>query len=200
MGTCCTFNLLVNCFLKAENQTMIFMFNPCHVVNLFLIIVSLTKHSRLGEICALMVYSFAFGGWIGIIFNENEDFNAFENFIYYSEHAFASFLGPVLLSLAGRYDMMSYVKFPLPWFGFILFTLYMRYFLTPLSLLTWANLNHTLCGINNDPFYAAFDLGESYYFWSDFYLLFSCGVGNVLNFVFVLVAFKLFGQKCRNHF
>jgi hypothetical protein len=159
------------------------MFNPCHIVNLFLVIVSLRKHDRLGELCALAVYSFAFGGYIGIIFNENEGFSLFELIIYHSEHAFASWLGPLILSLSGRYYFLSYFKFPLPWFGFIIFTIYERYMLMPLSVATWANLNHALCGVDNDPFYAFFDLGASYYAWADAYLLFSCMVGYALNFV-----------------
>jgi len=195
MGVLCTFNLIMNWFLKLNSKSLIFMFNPCHVVNLFLIVISFTRHSRLGEICCMMVYSFAFGGWIGMIFNENEGFTNFEWFIYYSEHAFASFLGPVVLSLAGRYNMQSYMKFPLPWFGFNLFVFYMRWVLMPLSALTWANLNHTLCGLPNDPFFNFFDLGKMFYFWSEFYLLFSCMVGNAINLVFVTAAFKIFGSS-----
>lgn len=190
--------LIANFYYKYLSRSLIFMFNPCHVVNLFLIFICFSRHSRLGEIFALGVYSFAFGGWIGIIFSENDGLTFIELVIYYTEHAFASFLGPVLLSLAGRYGMSSYMKFPLPWFGFILFTLYMRYVLTPLSLLTWANLNHSLCGIDNDPFFKHFDLGESYYLLADLYLLFSCMVGNLLNIVIVTITLKLcscFRQK-----
>lgn len=183
MGYLCLLNLIINFHLKVQSRTLIFMFNPCHIVNLFLVIVSLRKHDRLGELCALAVYSFAFGGYIGIIFNENEGFSLFELIIYHSEHAFASWLGPLILSLSGRYYFLSYFKFPLPWFGFIIFTIYERYMLMPLSVATWANLNHALCGVDNDPFYAFFDLGASYYAWADAYLLFSCMVGYALNFV-----------------
>jgi hypothetical protein len=71
MGIICLLNLAINLYLKYESKSLIFMFNPCHVVNFFLIIVSLRSHGRLGELCALAIYSFAFGGYIGIIFNEN---------------------------------------------------------------------------------------------------------------------------------
>ena len=76
------------------------MINPCHIVNLFLVIVSMTSHGRLGEFCALATYSFAFGGYIGVIFNENEGFGFFELVVYHTEHAFASWLGPLVLSLS----------------------------------------------------------------------------------------------------
>ena len=93
--------------------------------------------------------------------------------------------------------MPSYMKFPLPWFGFILFVVYMRYVLTPLSMLTWANLNHSLCGVGNDPFYAFLDLGESYYFWADLYLLFTSMVGNAINIAIVTLVLKLSGIKIK---
>jgi len=191
MGFLCLLNLIANIYLKYLTKTLVFMFNPCHIVNLFLVIICLRPHGRLGELCSLAVYSFSFGGYIGIIFNENEGFNNFELLIYHSEHAFASWLGPLILSLSGRYDFRSYFKFPLPWFGFVIFSIYQRYVLMPLSMTTWANLNHALCGIDNDPFYAYFDLGEWYYFWSDGYLLFSCMVGYLLNYVIQVVVFAV---------
>ena len=62
-------------------------------------------------------------------------------------------------------------------------------------MLTWANLNHTLCGIDNDPFFAAFNLGEWYYFWSDIYLLFSCTVGYLLNYFIQITVFAIVDLK-----
>jgi hypothetical protein len=165
------------------------MFNPCHVAVLFLAIACLTRYGVVGEISAMCVYSFAFGGYIGIIFNENEELSQVENVLYYVEHAFASALGPMILSLSGRYDFTSRALPPYPLFGFGFFSVYMRYILMPLSALTWANLNHTLCGLDNDPFYKAFDLGKWFYFWSELYLCFSCFVGYFLNYVIISTTF-----------
>lgn len=69
--------------------------------------------------------------------------------------------------------------------GFAIFSMYMRYFLTPLAAMTWANLNHTLCGIDNDPWRRLFGMHKYYYFWSEAYLMLTstlalfcnCGVG-----------------------
>lgn len=191
MGWICVANFVCNCLFKFEQNTLIFMLNPCHVVNVFLAVVSLRSYSRIGELSALCVYAFSFGGYIGIIFNENEELSQKELVLYYVEHAFASALGPLILSLSGRYDLRTYAKFPLPLFGFGLFSFYMRYVLMPVSALTWANLNHTLCGVDNDPFYKAFDLGKSFYFWSELYLLFSCCVGYLVNYVIITTAFYL---------
>ena len=63
-----------------------------------------------------------------------------------------------------------------------MFNVYMRYVLTPLAVLFWANLNHTLCGVDNDPWYTTFNLGKWYLLCAEGYLLFSCYVGIVLNF------------------
>ena len=71
--------------------------------------------------------------WIGLIWSENEEMINFELLVYYTEHAFTSFLGPVVLSLGGRFDPLSYAGWPLPVCGFHLFVAYMRYVLTPLS-------------------------------------------------------------------
>lgn len=62
------------------------------------------------------------------------------------------------------------MRWPLPYFGYLIFALYMRWFLTPLSAMTWANLNHTLCSVDNDPWKAYFGMGKHYFFWADFYL------------------------------
>lgn len=174
MGCSCFLMTILNSYYKFQSNTLIFMFNPCHIVNILLGIIAVTPFSRTNEWLALCVYSAAFGGYIGIIFNENEELSFVEQIIYQYEHALASYLGPLVLSLVGRYDPLSYISFPLPWAGYLLFSTYMRLFLTPLSEMTWANLNHTLCGLDNDPFYHYFDMGEWYYLWSDIYLLASC--------------------------
>ena len=141
---------------------------------------------------ALFIFSAAFGGWIGLIFSENEELATIELVVYYIEHLFTSFLGPLVLSISGRYDPLFYAKFPLPVSGFHLFVVYMRYFLTPLALITWTNLNHSLCGVDNDPFFAAFDLGKWYYLWADFYLLGGCFVATYVNYSICFVFKKLF--------
>jgi len=169
------------------------MLNPCHVAIVFLAITCFSRYGVVGEISAMCVYSFAFGGYIGIMFNENYELGPAELVLYYVEHAFTSALGPLILNLSGRYDFASRAFPPYPFFGFGFFAVYMRYFLMPISALTWANLNHTLCGLDNDPFYKAFDLGKSYYGWSEVYLLGSCFVGYFFNYVFIRITYAILG-------
>lgn len=182
MAYTCLFVLFVNLYCKYRSETLIFMFNPCHFTNMMLILVGFLRKNLFTELLALYIFSSAFGGWIGIIFSENEELHAFEIFIYYVEHAYTSFLGPLVLSLSGRFDPLDYFGLALPICGFHLFCVYMRWILTPLSLIFWANLNHNLCGVDNDPFFANFFPDYTYYAWADLYLLFSCYVGLILNF------------------
>lgn len=82
----------------------------------------------------------------------------------------ASFLGPVVYSLAGRFDMLAYRKISYYALGYVMFTVYMRHFLTPIALMSWANLNHTLCGTDTDPVWLLLDLGKWYYPLAEIYL------------------------------
>ena len=196
-GVLCIACLIVNIYYKIQSETLIFIFNPCHVCALAIAVVSLSKYSIASEFCALYVYSSAFGGWIGLIFAENEEmYTTLELSTYYVQHFFTSFLGPLILCISGRFDPLDYFAFPLPVAGFHLFCLYMKVFLTPLSLISWANLNHTLCGVDNDPFFANFNMGKWYFIWSDLYLLFSCYVGLILNFAICYIFKRLiFGSQ-----
>lgn len=73
----------------------------------------------------------------------------------------------------------------MPLFGYALFAIYMRWFLTPVSAMSWANLNHTLCGCDNDPFYVILGSNKYFYLFADGYLgLISVGMW-VVNYVIV---------------
>ena len=66
--------------------------------------------------------------------------------------------------------MLAYRKIAYYALGFIVFMLYWRLFLTPISLLTWANLTHSLCGTETDPVWLHFGLGKWYYVFAELYL------------------------------
>lgn len=90
-------------------------------------------------------------------------------------------MAPLILFCGGRYSARDFTVWPLPVMGFMLFTFYMRFLLTPLSALTWANLNHTLCGIDNDPWREAFGMHKYFYYWADFYLILASVTINFMN-------------------
>lgn len=54
--------------------------------------------------------------------------------------------------------------------SFTIFSLYQRTILFPLSEWSWVNLNYTLCGHPNDPFFKKF--GKGYLILSELYLSF----------------------------
>lgn len=155
---------------------MIFILNPCHAVTFVLGVCSLLPFNKFTDVLVTFSIGSCFGAWIGIAFAENSEMSQLEVFFYYAQHIFACFLAPFILYLGGRYSASDQLRWPLPYFGFIGFTIYMRYFLTPMSALTWANLNHTLCSVDNDPWKAYFKMQKYYYLWGDFYLGLTCVV------------------------
>lgn len=62
----------------------------------------MSNYSFKVEVMSLFVVAGAFGGWIGLIWPENEEFSSLEFFVYYTEHMFTSLLGTMVLHLGGR--------------------------------------------------------------------------------------------------
>ena len=194
LGLICFTLIAFQLHFKWETNTIMFILNPCHAItvispisiilnslcslhlelslyyhsqnfriSLWFLLVLLHLERKLQPVLSIR--------WLGIVFAENEELSTLELFVYYVQHAFAALMAPMFLFRGGRYSSRDILIQPLPTFGFILFTLYMRYFLTPISAMTWVNLNHTLCGIDNDPWRVAFGMHKYFYFWADGYLI-----------------------------
>mmetsp|Transcript_1633 Transcript_1633/g.2889 ORF Transcript_1633/g.2889 Transcript_1633/m.2889 type:complete len:158 (+) Transcript_1633:448-921(+) len=135
----------------------------------------LLPFNRFSETLALFSLGGSFGAWIGIIFSEADNMYGFEIVLYYVQHMLASFFCPMIMYFNHRFDPLRYLTDGaapiMPLFAYTLFSIYMRLVLTPLSAISWANLNHTLCGVGNDPMYSGFDLGKWYYFFAEYYLM-----------------------------
>ena len=102
------------------------------------------------------------------------------------------------MSLTSRYDIRKYTSFPLPLVAALLFSLYERYVLMPIGILTWANLNHSLCGHHSDPFYEHFNLGRWYWLWAELYLLVaSLGIGFGINLMLISIAHTILSKFYR---
>lgn len=63
----------------------------------------------------------------------------------------------------------KYLNFRQHLISFLLFCLYQRTILYPISELTWVNLNYALCGHPKDPFFKK--IGKYYLILSEFYLM-----------------------------
>jgi len=93
---------------------------------------------------------------------------------YWFEHYIGAFINPLLLCLMGRYHAKEYLSVYYRIYGFAFFSIYHRAVLFPMSMLTWANLDQTLCHAETDPFYPT--LGKWYLLAADGYL----GIGSSL--------------------
>mmetsp|Transcript_24800 Transcript_24800/g.33186 ORF Transcript_24800/g.33186 Transcript_24800/m.33186 type:complete len:109 (-) Transcript_24800:346-672(-) len=101
---CLTFNTLS----KYDDETMIFMLNPCHLTSLLQIICCFCPFNYFTESVALTSFAFNFGGWIGLIFTELEGYSNADVFVYFLQHVFTAFLGTIVLSLKSRFDILAY--------------------------------------------------------------------------------------------
>ena len=93
-----------------------------------------------------------FGAWLGLVFPENDGLGRTEVTVYYVEHLMGASIGTLVLSACGRFDILSYASGAHMLLGHMYFIFYMRFVLTPVSMLTWANLNHNLCAAETDLF------------------------------------------------
>ena len=94
--------------------------------------------------------------------------------------------------------MLEYFDFRYLGLGYSIFGFYMRWFLSPMALLTWANLNHSLCGTSSDPFFVIFDTGKWYWVFAELYLpaiMVVCFIGN--NLICYIVKRVICGDKSR---
>ena len=162
--------------------TAIFILNPCHLTTVCLAICCLSKFSKFSELVAVGLFCLSFGAWIGTLFPENEGLPTGEVILYNMEHMLASWLGIFILAWKGRFDIMEYAEVATIQVGFPIFHVYMRWILTPIAVLTWANLNHSLCGTDTDPAYYHLGLGKWYYLWGEIYLFILQAVFFLLNF------------------
>ena len=123
------------------------------------------------QVVFLWSMSLTFGCWLGMVFAENDEiFDPFEIFMYWFQHASSALGAPLVCVLTGRFASFNFLSLKNALAGFSLFSIYMRYFLMPISFISYANLNHTLCGVDNDPWRRTFDMGKYYYYWAEYYL------------------------------
>ena len=68
----CLFHFIMS---KYEDETMIFMLNPCHFTALLQVICCFCSFNKWTELVAMTSFAFSFGGWIGNIFPELEGYS-----------------------------------------------------------------------------------------------------------------------------
>jgi hypothetical protein len=112
-----------------------------------------------------------FSPWIAIAFPVTCGLTGyFEIPMFWVEHYLAALVNPLVLSLSGRYYTKSTICLKNHIFAHCIFSLWQRIMLFPLSQLSHANLNFTLCPSIKDPFLPFLD--HWYYIVSDYYIFF----------------------------
>ena len=113
--------------------------------------------------------NFLFSPWIAIAFPVTCGLESpFEIPMFWIEHYMAGLINPLVLSMCGRYYSKNTISVKNHLLSHSLFGLYQRILLFPLSQITYANLNFTLCPANSDPFLSFVE--KWYYIASDFYI------------------------------
>jgi hypothetical protein len=111
-----------------------------------------------------------FSPWIAIVFPVTCGLEGYlEVHMFWVEHFLSALLNPLILSLSHRYYSKNTISFKNHIFAHVIFGFYQRMVLFPISQISYANLNFTLCPSKKDPFEPFID--KWYYLLSDAYII-----------------------------
>jgi len=145
------------------------MLNPCHGINLIQGYLLISRNDIKQRTIYSAMMNFLFSPWIAIAFPVTRGLDSpFEIPMFWLEHYMAGLINPLVLSICGRYYSKNTISVKNHIFSHSLFGLYQRIILFPLSQMTYANLNFTLCPATADPFLPFVE--KWYYIASDIYI------------------------------
>ncbi|CAG9329604.1 unnamed protein product [Blepharisma stoltei] len=161
--------LLCQIYSKSHGHRLIFLLNPCHAVTLLQAYCLLSKSSGLNKKIFIITIANTWCAEIALLFPTPGNLPLkYDYLLFHAEHYLTGIIVPFLLILAGRYTARYQFNWRAIYFGYQFFTLYQRLVLSNISMLTWANMNFTLCAATTDPFYPT--IGNNYYYLAEFYL------------------------------
>jgi TMEM164 family len=103
----CYFTYFLQSYMKYANGKGIFMNNPCHYVVLFSAILLTTDKNKYTATLYVSYTRWLFGPYSALMFPVLVGFNLpFEQELFFIEHYFAAFIGPLTLILCGRYGFI----------------------------------------------------------------------------------------------
>jgi hypothetical protein len=189
---------LMTCYYKFATKRFVFMNNPCHFVLLFEIILLLTKKTPLMGVFFVQFTKWIFCPWFALIFPvlNGLDF-PFELETFYLEHYLGAFICPIALFCSGRYGFLKenlWNHIVMQWFGFAIHSLYMRIYIAPICIYSWANLNFSLCHSEVDIAYPYLD--DYYLYFADHYL----NVASILCYIGAIIMILLFRNLIQKPF
>ena len=143
--------------------------NPCHIVGLIQAYLLLSPNKLTQRTIYTVVMNTLFSPWIALVFPMTIGLpGLYEVPMFWVEHILCAIVNPLALSLSHRYYTKSTISVRNHVFAHVMFGFYQRLVLFPLSLVTHANMNFTLCSSENDPFEPF--LGKWYLVASELYI------------------------------
>jgi hypothetical protein len=183
------FVFCLHCFYKINSKQLIFMLNPCHVVNLIEAYLLLVPNSINARLIYTVLMNTLFSPWIAIIFPVTCGLDAFlEVPMFWVEHMLAGVINPIVLTMSHRYYKRDTISIKNHLFAHMIFGIYQRLILFPVSQMCQVNLNYLLCGSKKDPFEPF--IGKWYYIISDYYIFIGGEIFHrIWQFIFEIVKF-----------
>lgn len=188
---------LLHCSYKSSSKQLIFIMNPCHVLGLIQGYLLISPSGLTQRKIYTVLINTLFSPWIAIFFPVTVGLpGPYEVPMFWVEHFLCALINPLILSLTHRYYTPATISVRNHLFAHTVFGVYQRFILLPLSHVTEANLNFTLCAAHTDPFVEF--IGNNYYYISDFYIFLG---GEIFHrFVKLLLeVIKFFEAKALGH-
>jgi hypothetical protein len=160
---------ITNCIYKINARQLVFILNPCHMVGMLEGYLLISRNGLFQRTLYTVLMNTLFSPWIAIFFPVTAGLDApFEIPLFWIEHFNTALFSPLMLSMTHRYYNKNTISLRNHVFSHIMFAYYQRIILFPISQLTDANLNFTLCAASVDPFEKI--VGKWYYIVSDLYI------------------------------
>jgi hypothetical protein len=117
----------LTCFYKIQSKQLIFMLNPCHVVNLIQGYLLINKNEMNERMVYIGIMNFMFSPWIAIFFPITCGLTGYlEVPMFWVEHYLAALINPLVLSMSGRYYTKNTISIKYHLFSHMLFGVYQR--------------------------------------------------------------------------
>jgi hypothetical protein len=169
LGWLCVVIFFIQVSYKINSGQLIFILNPCHTVTLVEAYLLIRPNGLRERTVYTVLMNTLFSPWIALVFPVTTGLDApFEVHMFWVEHMLCAVVNPLVLSLSHRYYNKATIRFRNHLFAHSMFGFYQRLVLFPLSMITHANLNFTLCAAEIDPFEPF--VGIWYYIISDLYI------------------------------